>query len=182
MKNCLSIAPSPRKNAQLAHSTLRPVEIPLLKSSAPTHRRASFLTFEPTPRRIKVSMHQLIDELLSSLQPLMKRHNNVVLNGVPRGLCFIAEENLLAYVLWNLLGNIVHTRQNESIHIRALVDDDNTMIAIRHTGSWMTRSVAAEFSKWQLAAARIGGRINVSNDGADGTQLAFSIPNTRLAV
>jgi hypothetical protein len=130
-----------------------------------------------------VSLHQLIDDLSSSLQPLMKRRNNVVHNGVPRGICFIAEENLLAYVLWNLLGSLVHGKQNESIHVQALVDDDHTTIAFKNVGSWFTRSIAAEFPKWQLAAARIGGRINVSNiDSAYGSQLAFSIPNTRLAI
>lgn len=131
---------------------------------------------------MKVSLHHLLNDLLASLQPLARKRNNVVHNGVPKGLCFIAEENHLAYVLWNLLGSIVQTKQNESIHVQALVDDDHTTIAFRDAGSWFTRAFAAEFPKWQTAAARIGGRINVSNNGLSGSQLAFSIPNTRLAI
>ncbi|HEV2355149.1 MAG TPA: hypothetical protein VGR89_12955 [Puia sp.] len=169
MKTCLSIAP-PETTP------------PLLNSIRPARRRAPFLAFEPTQRRIKVSLHQLIDDLMASIQPLARKRNNSMHNGVPKGICFIAEENILAYVLWNLLGSIVHARQNESIHVHALVDDDNTTIAFKDGGSRFTRSFAADFPKWQTAAARVGGRINVSNNGAYGNQLAFSISNTRLAV
>src|SRR5579872_3405285 len=103
MKTSLSIVPP-----ETAH--------PLLHSTRPARRRTSFLAFEPTQRRIKVSLHQLVDDLLASIQPLARKRNNSIHNGLPRGLCFIAEENILAYVLWSLLGSIVHTRQNESIY------------------------------------------------------------------
>lgn len=170
MKACLPIAPC------------IPTVQPLLNSTRPARRGTSFLAFEPTQRRIKVSLHHLIDDLLASIQPLARKRNNTLHNGVPQGLCFIAEENLMAYVLWNLLGSIVHNKQNESIHVQALVDDDNTTIAFKNAGSWFTRAFAKDFPKWQTAAARIGGRINVSNIGAYGSQLAFSISNTRLAI
>jgi signal transduction histidine kinase len=96
--------------------------------------KSSFLPFEPTHRRIKVSLHQLINDLLASLQPLAHNRNNVIHNGVPQGLCFVAEENLLAYRLWNLLGNALQTRQNERIHVLALVDDHQTTISVKNAG------------------------------------------------
>jgi signal transduction histidine kinase len=95
-------------------------------------RKSSFLPFEPTNRPIKVSLYQLINDLLTSLQPLACNRNNVIQNGVPQGLCFIAEENLLAYKLWNLLGNALRTRQNEAIHVLALVDDHHTTISVQN--------------------------------------------------
>ena len=95
-------------------------------------RKSSFLPFEPTNRRIKVSLHQLINDLLTSLQPPACNRNNVIHNGVPQGLCFIAEENLLAYKLWYLLGNALRTRQNEPIHVLALVDDHHTTISVKN--------------------------------------------------
>jgi signal transduction histidine kinase len=95
-------------------------------------RKSSFLPFEPTNRRIKVSLHQLVNDLLASLQPLTRNRNEVIHNGVPRGLCFIAEENVLAFSLWNLLGNALRTRQNEPIHVLALVDDHHTTISVKN--------------------------------------------------
>jgi signal transduction histidine kinase len=94
-------------------------------------RKSSFLPFQPTNRYIKVSLHQLINDLLTSLQPLALNHNNVLHNGVPQGLYFVAEENLLAFNLWNLLGNALQARQNANIHVLALVDDHKTTIAVK---------------------------------------------------
>jgi signal transduction histidine kinase len=95
-------------------------------------RKSSFLPFEPTNRRIKVSLHHLINDLLASLQPLSHNQNNEFHNGVPQGLCFIAEENRLAYALWNLLTTALRTRQNEPIHVLALVDDHQTTISVKN--------------------------------------------------
>jgi signal transduction histidine kinase len=94
-------------------------------------RQSPFLSFEPTSRHIKVSLYQLINDLLTNLQPLARNHNNVLHNGVPQGLCFVAEENLLAFNLWNLLGNALRGRQNANIHVLALVDDHKTTITVK---------------------------------------------------
>jgi signal transduction histidine kinase len=89
-------------------------------------------SFQPTHRRIKISLHQLINDLLTSLQPLARSRNNVILNGVPQGLCFIAEENILAFKLWNLLGHALQAQNNDRIHIFALVDDHQTTISVKN--------------------------------------------------
>jgi signal transduction histidine kinase len=104
-------------------------------------RKSSFLPFEPTHRRIKISLHQLINDLLTSLQPLARNRNNVIYNGVPQGLCFIAEENILAFKLWNLLGNALQARQNERIHVLALVDDHQTTISVRNAANHFAVSI-----------------------------------------
>jgi signal transduction histidine kinase len=104
-------------------------------------RKSSFLAFEPTNRKIKVSLHQLINDLLASLQPLAHNRNNVLHNGVPQGLCFVAEENLLAFNLWKLLGSALHARQNTNIHVLALVDDHKTTIAVKGDGTNLAFSI-----------------------------------------
>jgi hypothetical protein len=104
-------------------------------------RKSSFLPFEPTNRRIKVSLHQLINDLLTSLQPLARSRNNVILNGVPQGLCFIAEENMLAFKLWNLLGLALQAQHNERIHVLALVDDHQTTISVKNADQQFALSI-----------------------------------------
>jgi signal transduction histidine kinase len=103
--------------------------------------KSPFLAFEPTNRNIKVSVHQLINDLLASLQPLAHNRNNVLHNGVLQGLCFVAEENLLALKLWNLLGSALHARQNTNIHVLALVDDHKTTIAVKGAGTNLAFSI-----------------------------------------
>lgn len=139
-------------------------------------------TYQPAVNRIKVSLHQIVEDLLIGLDPLARKNNNVVINGIPRGLCFVAEENLLAYVLWNLLSTVVAEKRNECIHVYTLVDDQRTMICVNDAGTYLYRSLASEYRKLQDAATQVGGSINVYNDEKNGHNLTFSISNTRMAV
>ena len=145
-------------------------------------RQANFQPYQPTANRIKVSLHQLVEDLLTSLQPLAMKSNNVLINGVPRGLCFFAEENVLAYVLWNMLSSVISEKTNECIHIQTLVDDDRTMICIKDAGNYIYRAMAPDYRKLQDAASQIGGCINLYNDDQYGSNIVFSISNTRMAV
>jgi signal transduction histidine kinase len=106
-----------------------------------TSRKSSFFPFEPTSRSIKVSLHQLINDLLANLQPLARDRNNVLHNGVPQGLYFVAEENLLAFNLWNLLCSALRARQNANIHVLALVDDHKTTISFKDDGANLAYSI-----------------------------------------
>jgi len=145
-------------------------------------QKTTVIPFEPSARRIKVSLHQLVNDLLASLQPLAMKRNNIVLNGVPQGLCFIAEENVMAYVLWNIINTVVSNKKNECIHVQTLVDDDRTMICVKDAGNYLYRSLASEYRKLQDAAEQVGGCINVYNDEKYGSNIVFSISNTRMAV
>lgn len=145
-------------------------------------RQATLQPYQPSASRIKVSLHQLVNDLLSSLQPLAMKNNNVLVNGIPQGLCFIAEENVLAYVLWNMLSSVINDKKNECIHIQTLVDDDRTMICIKDAGNYIYRALAADYRKLQDAAGRIGGSINLYNDAQYGSNIVFSISNSRMAV
>lgn len=145
-------------------------------------RKADLVPFQPTTRSIKVSVHQLVDDLLASLQPLASKRNNVLVNGVPRDLCFIAEENLLAYVLWNLINGVNSNKKNESIHVQTLVDDDRTMICVKDAGTYLYRSLASDYRKLQDAAEKIGGCIYMYIDDTCDCNVVFSISNARMAV
>ena|ERR1700761_5378553 len=143
---------------------------------------AALQSYQPSANRIKVSLHQLVEDLLIGLDPLARKNNNVIINGIPRGLCFVAEENVLAYVLWNLLITVVTEKKNECIHIHTLVDDQRTMICVNDAGTYVYRSLAPEFRKLQDAASQVGGSINLYCDEKHGDNLTFSISNTRMAV
>jgi hypothetical protein len=138
--------------------------------------------YQPSANRIKVSLHQIVEDLLIGLDPLARKNNNVLINGIPRGLCFVAEENLLAYVLWNLLSTVVAEKRNECIHVHTLVDDQRTMICVNDAGTYLYRSLASDYRKLQDAATQVGGSIDLYNDEKHGHNLTFSISNTRMAV
>lgn len=143
-------------------------------------RKAQNMPFQPSFQKIKVSLHQMINDLLTGLQPLAMQNNNIVLNGVPMGVSMFAEENLLAYVLWNMIVSTLQGRSNECIHVHTLVDNRRTMICVKEAGVYKNTALAAEYRKVQEAAEKIGGQIHFYNDGNE-TLIAFSFPNHRLA-
>lgn len=144
--------------------------------------KADLTPFQPSHRCIKVSLYQLVNDLLAGLQPLADQRNNVLVNGIPRELCFVAEENLLAYVLWNLISSVNNGKKNESIHVQTLIDDHRTIVGVRDAGTYLYRSLAPEYRKLQDAAEQIGGCIDLYVDESYGCNLVFSISNTRMAV
>jgi len=111
----------------------------------------------------------------------MKR-GNVVVNGIPDGICFIAEENLLAYVLWHLVSAVIQVSQNECVYVQTLVDDERTYICVKDAGTYLYRSLAPEFRKLQHAAEQIGGTIDLCNDHNGNCNIALCMPHQRLAV
>lgn len=145
-------------------------------------RKPSHLVFEPSRNQVKVSLHHLVDQLLIGLQPLALKRSNVVVNGIPEGICFIAEENLLAYVLWHLVSAVIEARQNECIYVQTLVDDERTYICVKDAGTYLYRSLAPEFRKLQYAAEQIGGSIDLCNDHNGNSNLVLRMSNRRLAV
>ena len=127
-----------------------------------------------------LSLRQLIDRLLNSLQPLARKRNNTVFNNVPQGLCFHAEENLLAYILSTLFSKALQTKYNEFIRVQTLVDDHRTMICIDDADHCLYQALAPEYHRLQTAAQQCGGRIDIYGDGTANSNIAFSISNRRM--
>jgi len=153
----------------------------ILSTSLPT-AGPSLFSFEPSHSRIKVSLHNLVDQLLIGLQPLAMRRDNVVVNGIPEGICFLAEEHLLAYVLWNLMSAVINSKQNECIYVQTLVDDERTFVGVKDAGTYLYRSLAPEFRKLQHAAEQIGASIDLHNDHNGNANIVLAMSNRRLAV
>jgi len=145
-------------------------------------QKPSLFAFEPSRSRTKVSLHHLVDQLLIGLQPLAVRRDYLVVNGIPEGICFIAEENLLAYVLWNLVSAVIDSKQNECIYVQTLVDDERTFVCVKDAGTYLYRFLAPEFRKMQHAAEQIGASIDLHNDHNGNANIVLSMSNRRLAV
>jgi len=142
---------------------------------------ATQITSMATANHTKVSLHKLVNQLLMGLQPLAMRRDNIILNGIPDGLSFYADENMLAYVLWNLINSAVNSKKNECIHVVALTEADRTMICVKDVGTGFYHTISHEYKKIQDAAERLGGTICLDNDGVHGTSISLSISNNRLA-
>jgi len=97
----------------------------------------------PTQAEPKVSLHHLVSQLITSLQPLAVRRNNILLNDIPRDLAMDIDQQLVAYVLSELVNSAVNSTENQCIHIEAVIDNEHRMLRVKdlHTQVYHTMEI-----------------------------------------
>ena len=120
-----------------------------------------------------ISLHRFVDELTAGLLPRAVSRKTIIINQIDRDLEVGTDENLLAFVLWNLLDRAVTCTQNECIHIESERIGDNTMIRVRNAGVYFYRTLANNFRQVQHAAEKLGGTISI--DYADDTTVVLML-------
>ena len=129
----------------------------------------------------KIPLHRFVDELLTGLIPLAVSRRSLIINQIDRNIELGSDENMLAYVLWNLLNRVVNSTQNECIQIESVCDGDHTMIRVRNAGVYFYRTVCHGFRQVQHAAEKIGGSISIDYTGQTTTTVALTILNDQRA-
>jgi len=123
-----------------------------------------------------ISLHRFVDELMTGLLPRAVSRKTLIINQIDRNLEVGSDENLLAFILWNLLDKAVESTQNECIHVESVCTGGQTMIRVRNAGVYFYRSCANCFRQVQDAAEKLGGTIII--DSLDmGTTVALTLYN-----
>ena len=110
-----------------------------------------------------ISLHRFVDELTAGLLPRAVSRKTIIINQIDRDLEVGSDENLLAFVLWNLLDKAVESTQNECIHVESVCKGESTMIRVRNAGVYFYRSCANCFRQVQDAAEKLGGTISIDS-------------------
>jgi hypothetical protein len=108
-----------------------------------------------------ILLHRFVDELMAGLLPRAVSRKTIIINQIDRDLELGTDENLLAFVLWNLLDRAVNSTQNECIHVESARNGDSTMIRVRNAGVYFYRTLSHNFRQVQHAAEKLGGTITV---------------------
>jgi hypothetical protein len=98
---------------------------------------------------------------MAGLLPRAVSRKTIIINQIDRDLELGTDENLLAFVLWNLLDRAVNCTQNECIHVESVKNDDCTVIRVRNAGVYFYRTLSNNFRQVQHAAEKLGGTITV---------------------
>src|ERR1700748_1544977 len=112
-----------------------------------------------------ISLHRFVDELTAGLLPRAVSRKTIIINQIDRDLEVGSDENLLAFVLWNLLDRAVDSTQSECIHIESVKMGESTMIRVRNAGVYFYRNCANCFRQVQYAAEKLGGTISIDCGG-----------------
>jgi len=97
-------------------------------------------TLTPEPR---VSIYQLVSRLITSLQPLAVRRNNILLNDIPKELLVNGDQHTLAYILSQLVNSAVSSTEDQCIHIETVLNNNHRMIRVKdqHTHIYHTMEI-----------------------------------------
>ena len=124
-----------------------------------------------------VSLYTLTDQLIKGLLPADIHHRNLIVNDIDRELVVQSDENMLAYILGNLLNRVVDSTQETPVHVESLLRGDYTVILLKDPGTCFYRSLDNGFRQVQEAAEKLGGSISVSDTGAQGTLVTVNLSN-----
>jgi len=127
----------------------------------------------PTTASNMVSLHQLVSRLLDSFIPVAVDNNSFIINDVQPDLQLRADEQVLAFVVGNLLTNAINSSKSVCIRVEASKTEAGVQIRVRHNGASYYSTVANSFSQVIAAARSLGGNINIHNQRHEGTTITF---------
>jgi Signal transduction histidine kinase len=126
-----------------------------------------------------IPLHDFVDQLLAGLLPLVVGKKSFIINDIDHHVTIKTDEQVLAYVLGNLLSGAVNGAGNVCIRVEAVQEYDNVQIRVRNNGSYSNGING--FSQVVKAARKLGGDISINNQQNQGTTLTFSIATQKLA-
>jgi hypothetical protein len=128
-----------------------------------------------------VPLYKLIDQLLTGLLPLVTDRKSFIINNVDRSFNLQADEDVLAFVVGNLLSSAVNSTVNGCIRIEAELDEAFVQIRVRNSGVYFYNTGASGFSQVVQAARRLGGNISIHNQKNEGITVVFSVAGYKTA-
>jgi C4-dicarboxylate-specific signal transduction histidine kinase len=133
----------------------------------------------PAPKQTSistaVSLHQLVDQLMNSFIPLAVTQHSFIINDVDEAFQLQANEQVLAYIVGNLLNNAINSSESVCIRIEAVKEAAGIQIRVRNNGAHFYSTIAHGFSQVVEAARSMGGNINIYNQRHEGTVITLSM-------
>lgn len=122
-----------------------------------------------------VSLHQLVDRLMVSFIPLAVAKKSFIINDIDTEFAIEADEQVLAFVVGNLLNNMINSSKSVCIRMEAVKTEKGIQLRVRNNGSFFYSTVAHSFAPVIEAARQLGGHINIYNQRHEGTVITLSM-------
>lgn len=132
-------------------------------------------TIAETSTSTSVSLYKLVDQLMNSFIPLAVNQHSFIINDVAKTFEVDADEQVLAFVVGNLLNNAISCSHAVCIRIEAEKRSDGIHIRVKNNGSTYYSTIAHGFSQVVAAARSLGGHINIYNQRHEGTVITLSM-------
>jgi signal transduction histidine kinase len=122
-----------------------------------------------------VSLYNLVNQLMNSFIPLAVNQHSFMINDVDKAFELDADEQVLAFVVGNLLNNAITCSNSACIRIEAIKQPEGIQIRVKNNGTNFYSTVAHGFSQVVAAARSMGANINIYNQRHEGTVITLSM-------
>ena len=122
-----------------------------------------------------VPLHKLVDQLMQSFIPLAVNQHSFIINSVDENFQLNADEQVLAFIVGNLLNNAIVSSHDACVRVEAVKKPQGVQIIVRNNGANFYSTVAHGFSQVVAAARSMGGNINIYNQKHEGTVITLSM-------
>ena len=131
--------------------------------------------FTQSSTATSVPLHKMVDQLMNSFVPLAVTQHSFIINNVDESFQLNADEQILAFVVGNLLNNAIVSTHNACVRIEAIKKPQGVQIIVRNNGANFYSTVAHGFSQVVAAAQKMGANINIYNQKHEGTVITLSM-------
>lgn len=139
--------------------------------------QASVFDDTTTSPRLKTGtlLHELVRKLQSSLLPQATLKKSFIVNDIDRAVTLDASEDLLAYIIGNLLSNAVRRTSGSCIRIEAAHAAGQLQVRIRNNGAFAFSSYINSLVHFVDIARGVGGNIGLETEENNGVTVVFSM-------
>lgn len=117
----------------------------------------------------------LVKDLMKSFIPMAVEKSSFIVNDVDPAFQLCADQQTLAFVLGNLLGNAITTTRSVCIRVEAVKKGEGTQIGVRISAANFYSTVTGDFSQVLAAAYSMGGNIHIYNQRNEGMVISLSL-------
>jgi len=132
-------------------------------------------TVETATTTTSVSLYTLVNQLMNSFIPLAVAQKSFIINDIDKTFDMKADEQVLAFVVGNLLHHAITSSINVCIRVEAVKTTKGLEIRVRNNSSYFYSTVSHGFSHILNAARSLGGSINIYNQRNEGTVITLSM-------
>jgi len=142
-----------------------------MNTQASVFEEASF----DTRFKAGIPLHELVRKLQHSLLPQATLKNSFIVNDIDHSVMLDTSEDLLAYILGNLLSNAVRRTSGSCIRIESAQIAGQLQIRIRNNGAFAFSSYINSLVHFVDIARGVGGNIGLETEENNGVTVVFSM-------
>lgn len=124
-----------------------------------------------------ICLHNLVDRLMESHNAAAVARKSFIVNDIDPSFEIASDEQVLAYVMSNLLNNMINSSKDVCIRVEAIRAENGIHLRVRNNAAYYYSTVAYSFAPIIEAARQLGAQINILNKRRQGTIFTLSMSN-----